>query len=205
MIPGENAQVCTVCATFSIKLQPQWHKARIQMFWRSNQIFVLIFKTQVCLPDSGKTLKSCWVLTLTGTLIIIFFLLYTCPSTSLESQPLNFNGGFNTWMGIESLLGSHAGFIPPTLIGSDKIWTAAQYFRGKRLNWFFSAKSIPWKLGLLVCMSSSMYLYVMRVFKWVWSVVIEINMLASGFCLCFSPSMHTPAMNTISSQEQLSS
>lgn len=119
-------------------------------------------------------------------------------------QPLHFKGGFLTlgWeliLFLEAMPDSFLQLIPPT--GRGKIWTAPQYFRGKRLNWFFSANSIPWKLGPRVCMSSSwlMYFYVMRACEWVWGVVsgCEINMLASGFVCVFPPSTHTLGMNAI--------
>lgn len=99
---------------------------------------------------------------LTDTLIITFLLIIYLSQYMTGIQPFHFKGGFNAWMGIDSFLGSHARLIPSTQTGSGRIWTVAQYSRGKRLNWFFFANSIPWKLGPCTCMSTSgcMYLYV---------------------------------------------
>lgn len=79
------------------------------------------------------TLESSCVLTLIDTLIIAYSLIIHLSQYIIGIQP-HFKGGFNAWMGIDSFLGSHAEFIPPTQTGRGKIWTAAQYFRGDRLN-----------------------------------------------------------------------
>lgn len=56
-----------------------------------------------------------------NTLIITFFLIIHLSQYIAGIQPLHFEGGFNAWMGIDSFLGSHAGFIPPTQTGRGKI------------------------------------------------------------------------------------
>lgn len=49
----------------------------------------------------------------TDTLIITFSLIIHLSPYITGIQPLCFKGGFNARMGIDSFLGSRAGFIPP--------------------------------------------------------------------------------------------
>lgn len=112
---------------------------------------------------------------LTYKLIITFLLIIYLSQYMTGIQPFHLKGGFNAWMGIDSFLGSHARLIPSTQTGRVRVWTAAQYSRGKRSNWFFFANSISWKTNPCACISTSgrMYLYTCGCASGcgVWSVV----------------------------------
>lgn len=95
-------KVCTESAIFSSKLLPQWHKDVLKIKLRLHDNLMLCAHAN---RYANYHLLSYHI--------------------SVLVHHWDFRGGLNAWMGIDSFLGSHAGFIPPTQTGRGRIWTAA--------------------------------------------------------------------------------